>query len=134
MGTPGGVRGKDPVMVDRVAARRRDQGGELLHQLVGPEEDVRRAVAVRGREADGVAAVGKAMEAILRERRAVDVPAQAFQGGAVRGGDADTRVEVVPPGRCGPAASGDLARRGAPVTLDGTAAAGAGGSECACPC
>ena len=39
-GTPVGVRGKDPVIVDGVAAWWRYQGGELLRQLVGLEEDV----------------------------------------------------------------------------------------------
>jgi hypothetical protein len=56
---PAGGRTQDPVIANLVNPRGRDQGGELLQQLQGLEDDVRRPIAPAALEAVEQPAVGK---------------------------------------------------------------------------
>jgi hypothetical protein len=60
---------EDPMVPHLVGARRGDQGDEPVDQLASLHQDVRRAVAPGGLEAQGQPAIGLLLEAIVRERR-----------------------------------------------------------------
>jgi hypothetical protein len=77
-----------------VGARRGDQGDEAVDQLASLHQDVRRAVAPGGLEAQGQPAIGLLLEAIVRERRPRGVAAEPLETSAIAGGHGDLGVKV----------------------------------------
>jgi hypothetical protein len=88
-----GVGPEDAMEADEVPARRRQEGGEALHQL-GGGEDEGRGTRVRGpAEAVGVAAVIETGETLLGEGPAGTVAAEALEAVPVGLGDEGVGVE-----------------------------------------
>jgi hypothetical protein len=118
--------GENAVIQDQVDRRPRDDGRELLQELDGLEEQVRRAIAPHRLELDEEASIGAEADAVLGERGAEEVAAELLEAGAIVWGDPDVGVEVeaVELGLAR-AAGGDVAE-GRPVAEAADAGAGAG--------
>jgi len=88
------ARAQDPVVADEVEAGRRDQGRELLDELLGLEDDVGRAVAPAVLEPVEKPPVLHPREALGGDRRAGHVAAEALESAAIPGGGGHVRVQA----------------------------------------
>jgi len=77
-----------------VGAGRGDQGDEAVDQLAWLHQDVGRAVAPGGLEAQGQPALGLLFEAIVRERRPRGGVAEPLEASAIAGGHGDLGVKA----------------------------------------
>jgi len=82
------------VIHEQVHRRAGNEGGQLLHEFDGLEEEVRRAIAPHGLELDEDAPVGAEAEAVLGERGAQEIATELLEAGAIVEGDPDVGVEV----------------------------------------
>jgi len=80
-----------------MGARTRDQSAEALNQRLRAVDDVRGAVGEGALEAEGDAAVGQDLEAVVGERRSRDVPDEPLERVASARGDRHPGVEVEAP-------------------------------------
>jgi hypothetical protein len=88
------MRGEDPVIEQQVDRGPRSDRGELLQQLDGLEQKMRRAIAPHRPEFDEDAAVGAELDVVLGEGRAEEVAAELFEAGPIVGGNPDIGVEI----------------------------------------
>jgi hypothetical protein len=91
---PACTRGEDTVVQDQVDGGAGDDGRELLQEFDGLEEEARRAIAPLRLELDEDASVGTELDAVVGERGAEEVAAEAFEAGAIVGGHPDIGVEI----------------------------------------
>jgi len=84
------------VIDEQIAARLRNQHGELLQELDPAEDERTGAVGPRVRKRETDPAVGQDVDALLRERWAQQVVAESLEAGAVVGpnGAAGVQIEV----------------------------------------
>ena len=82
------------MVANLVGPGRWDEGGEPLQQFVALHQDVRRAVAPPGFEAQGESSIGLNFEAPVREWRPRDVAAEPFEPAAVACGNGDVGVKA----------------------------------------
>ncbi len=79
---PAGMGGEDPVVQQKIDARARDQGGELLEELQGLEEQVAGAVGPGGLQRQPDAAVAGEPESVLGHRGPEEVAAELLEWAA----------------------------------------------------
>ena len=96
LGAPRCVRGENSPIDHPVRPRRGNEGDEALDELGRREDEGRGAVTPDALEADLDAAVLAALETVLRERGAEDVPAQPLEAGAVGRLEAHAGVQAGP--------------------------------------
>jgi hypothetical protein len=82
------------VVSDQVEPWRRYQGGELLEEFEGLEDDVGGAVAPGVAELVEDAAVGEQGEAFGGDGRSGDVAAEQLEAAAVASGDGDAGMDA----------------------------------------
>ena len=70
------------------------EGGQLLQEFDGLEEEMRGAIAPHGLECDEDAPVGAEAQAVLGERGAEEIAGELLEVGAIVGRDPDVGVEV----------------------------------------
>ena len=83
---PARPRGEDAVIQQQIHCGARNEGGELLEEFDGLEEEVRCAITPRGLELDEHAPVGAETDAVLGERGAEEIAAELLEMGAIVGG------------------------------------------------
>ena len=81
------MRGEHAAIQNQVDREARDDGRELLQELEGLEEQVRRAIAPDRLERDEDAPVGPEVDAVLGERGAEEVAAELLEAGTIVRGD-----------------------------------------------
>jgi hypothetical protein len=118
MAAPACTRREDPVVADEVEARRRDQGRELLDELLGLEDDVCRAVAPAVLQAIQEPSVLESRQAFGRHRRPGHVAAQALEAAPVASRDGDVRVQAHAPRARAPLALESRERFGVDAVAD----------------
>ena len=89
-----GAGPEDPMVADEVDSRRRHEGGELLHQLQGIEDDVAGSIAPAVLEAVEQPPVRETCEALGRHGRPRHGTAQPLEPTAIAGRHDDVRVET----------------------------------------
>ena len=85
---------EDAVVKHEIDPRARRQSRQLLEELQRLEQEMTRAVRPRGLEREQNAAVAQESEAVLRDRRAQQIPAELLEARAVPGGHGDVGMEV----------------------------------------